>query len=325
MRRMWLISIVAAVALTGSPGTAIPPLVLEPTEVGSFAVGSAPAAIGHYILGQRVFVGNSGSGTVSMIDEVFGDVTSTFVGAAPHGIAVDQLRARVYVSLGETNRVAVLNALTGNLSGTFSFPLCTNTPVGPWGIAVHPLTGTVYIACYSANRLIAFDGATGSVIASALMGGGPIGVAVDPLSNLVYVSQFGASEIRILNATTLARVSSVRTGIRPGVHAVTVDPILHRVWAANFFDGTVQEIIFNRVVSTVGGFDRPMWLTYDIGRDRVWIPESGSDRVTMLDPLTGQIFPIAISGFRPTAVVANPLGFVYSANFGSLTVTQIFN
>lgn len=312
---------VACVSWSG-PARAV---VFDPVEINTIPVGSAPGAVAHFPDAGRIFVGNTGSGTVSVIDEYGGfvirDVT---VGPAPHGIAIDRRLARVYVSIGESNQIVVLNAFNGQRLATFIVPQCTG-PTGPWGIDVHPGTGTVYVACYSASQVVALNGLTGAILQAvpAFPNGGALGVAVDAGANRVYVSQFGAPEIRILNATTLAVAGRVTNGVRAGVWGLAVDPLTHRVAAANFFDGTIQIISGQQVVNTRGGFSGPEWIAFDSLRNRVWVPENTADRVSALDLLTGSVIRVAISGTRPTAVAVNPLGLVYSANFGTLNVSVI--
>ncbi|MGH2829919.1 MAG: hypothetical protein ACRDJM_05500 [Actinomycetota bacterium] len=300
-------------------------IILDPVEINTIPVGSAPGAVAHYPDAGRVFVGNTGSGTVSVIDEYGGFVIrDVAVGPAPHGIAVDRQLSRVYVAIGESNQVVVLNAVNGQRLATFVVPQCTG-PTGPWGIDVHPGTGTVYVACYSASQVVALNGLTGAILKAvpAFPNGGALGVVVDAATNRVYVSQFGAPEIRILDAATLEIAGRVTGGIRAGVWGLALDPITHRVAAANFFDGTIQIISGQRVVNTRGGFSGPEWIAFDSLRDRVWIPENTANRVTAWDLLTGRVIRVPISGTRPTAVAVNPAGFVYSANFGTLNVSVI--
>lgn len=322
--RILLVSIVAS-WLLALPATALAaPGVFEPFELFTVPVGSAPGAIAHSPDTGKVFVGNTGSGTVSVIDEATGEVFRTVaVGPAPHGIAINPATARVYVALGETNKVAVLNAVNGAaLRAPITIPQCTGV-TGPWGIAVHPGTDIVYVACYSAGFLVAVDGITGVVLRSVATGGGPLGVVVDPATNLVYLGMFGESHIRILDAVTLDTVATVRSGISAGVWGLALDPATHRVFAANFFNGTITTILGARVIGTAGGFSGPEWIAFDAARNNVWVPEFHSNRVTALDTLTGDVFPVAITGTRPTAVAVNPAGFVYSANFGTLNVSVI--
>ncbi|GAC1418721.1 MAG: hypothetical protein NVSMB57_13290 [Actinomycetota bacterium] len=318
---IFALGILAVVALA-TPASAVS--VTTPYELYTTPVQSAPAAVAWSPGTATVFVANTGSGTVSVIDELAGGtVENIYVGPAPQGIVVDSVHQRVYVALGETNKVAALDAYSGRVLYYIGIAQCTG-PTGPWGLAVNPATDTLYVACYSANTLVSITGSTGRLIKAVPTGGGPLGLALDPVTNQLYVGQIGESEIRVLDGTTLLTTSSIRRGIFPGIWGLALDPITHRVFAANYTRGTVQVILASRVLSTYSGFSGPEWIGYDAVRGRVWIPEFNAGRVTGLDPLNGDVTPVAVHGTKPAAVDVNPaLGIVYSANFGTLNVSAI--
>lgn len=317
--RLFATSIVVLAALAPSPSRA---LLGTPQQVAVVGVGSAPGAVAHDPLTRRVFVGNTGSGTVSMIDERTNKViATTAVGPAPHGIVVDALRGRVYVAVGETNRVAILDSRSGSVTqAPIAIPQCTG-PTGAWGMAHNPVTNVLYVACYSANTLVSINAQTGTLIRSVGTGGGPLGLAVDPASNRVYLGMIGERSIRVVDGVTLATTGNVAT--EPGVWGLAFDAARGRVFAANYLTGTVSVIRGTAVTNVHGGFNKPEWISFDPVTNMVWIPEFGSNRVTGLDTRTGQVTPVAISGTKPTATTATPGGRIYSANFGSLNVSVI--
>ena len=91
-----------------------------------------------------VYVANSGSGTVSVIDEATSAVTATIpVGSGPDGVAVDPAAGTVYVTNFDggagINAVSVIDAATRTVTATIP------VGAGPWGVAVDPAAGTVYV------------------------------------------------------------------------------------------------------------------------------------------------------------------------------------
>ncbi|HEX9695066.1 MAG TPA: YncE family protein [Actinomycetota bacterium] len=315
-----LMSVLVLAALAPSPARA---LLGTPQEIESVGVGSAPGAVAHDPLTRRVFVGNTGSGTVSTIDErTLRVVATTSVGPAPHGLVVDPLRGRVYVAVGETNRVAILNSRTGAVAqAPIVIPQCTG-PTGAWGMAHNPVTNILYVACYSANVLVSLNASSGTLIRAVGTGGGPLGLAVDPVTNRVWLGMIGEQSIRVLDGATLATTGSVPTPA--GVWGLAFDSIRGRVFAANFLTGTITVIRGTSVLSVYGGFSGPEWISFDPVSNMVWVPEFTSpSRVSGLDARTGLVTPVAISGSKPTATTATPTGRVYSANFGNLSVSVI--
>ena len=83
-----------------------------------------------------VYVANSGSGTVSVIDEATSAVTATIpVGSGPDGVAVDPAAGTVYV----------VNNLAGTVS-VIAHPVITTTSPLPPGTAGTPYTTTLHVA-----------------------------------------------------------------------------------------------------------------------------------------------------------------------------------
>jgi YVTN family beta-propeller protein len=318
--RALLLFAIAFVLLAAGPAHGI----FVPREVDVIPVQSAPGAIGESSALGRLYVGNTGSGTVSIIDEASRKVIgTTSVGPAPHGIAVNNSSGRVYVAIGESNYVAVLNAASGAVIANFVIPQCTG-PTGPWGIAVHPATGVVYVACYSAGRLVALNGTSGAILGSVTTAGGPLGVAVDPGQNLVYLGHFGSPEIRVLDAATLATTSRITKDVDVQTWGIAVDPVTHRLFVANFLRGTVSAFLNGKRIMFAAGLAGPEWISVDSSRDRVWVPEFNAiHRVSAVDGTTGIVFPVAISGSNPTATAVNPMGVAYSTNMQSLNVSVI--
>lgn len=294
-----------------------------PREVATVRVGSAPGAIAHDPVTRRVFVGNSGSGTVSTIDERTRRViATTSVGPAPHGLVVDPLRGRVYVAVGETNQVAILDSRTGSVAqAPIAIPQCIGA-TGAWGMAHNPLTNILYVACYSANVVVSVNASTGTLLRSVGTGGGPLGLAIDPQTGRLYLGMIGERSIRVLDALTLATTANITTDA--GVWGLAFDAVRGRVFAANYLTGTITVIRGTTVTNVYGGFNKPEWISFDPVSNTVWIPEFGAgNRVTGLDARTGQVTPVLISGSKPTATTATPAGRVYSANFGTLDVSVI--
>lgn len=314
--------VVSAFVVAGLMPFAAHALPGSPVEIATVRVGSAPGAVAHDPITRRVFVGNTGSGTVSTIDERTQKVVATaFVGPAPHGLVVDPLRRRVYVAVGETNQVAILDSLTGSVAqAPIVIPQCTG-PTGAWGMALNPIGNVLYVACYSANVVVSLDAASGTLIRSVATGGGPLGMAYDVASNRLYVGMIGERSIRIMNGTSLATAGSVP--VDAGVWGLAADPIRGRIFAANYLTGTITVIRGTTVQNVFGGFTGPEWISFDPVSNMVWVPETNANRVSGVDVVTGTVTPVAISGTKPVATTATPRGRVYSANFGSLSVSII--
>jgi len=173
-------------------------------------------------------------------------------------------------------------------------PLPTNAgDVAPNGLAVDPSSGRVYVAGRNSNRLYMIDGKTFAVIDSAAVGNQPWGVAVH--RGKVYVANFAAGSISVLNAETLAPLTTISpaTGGRPTF--IKTNPVADRVIAVTYPDGMGggnRVIVINPVTDTiekeVNAGDSGAWgLAVDTNLNRVFVSLRDSGAVAVLDGNAG--------------------------------------
>ena len=181
--------------------------------VTTVPVGSRPHSI-DFGLG-KVFVTNSGSNSVSIIDGKTDRVEATIpVGANPHGIAAaynddeDSNNALdsnlllkfpyTYVANTDSNTVSVIDGKTDRVEATI--------PVGsqPHGIIVSNTLGKVYVSNSGSNSVSVIDGKTNEVIASIPVGSNPKGLcqmfqngtsAVTAAATTIYVINTASNSI----------------------------------------------------------------------------------------------------------------------------------
>jgi YVTN family beta-propeller protein len=109
--------------------------------VASMPFGDYPTEIATSPDGNKVYVINSGSNTISVIDTAINNVTGNVsVGDGPSDIAVSPDGTNIYVTNWRSNNVSVINAATNNVT--------TTIPVGltPFGVAITPDGKKVYVA-----------------------------------------------------------------------------------------------------------------------------------------------------------------------------------
>ncbi len=99
----------------------------EPGLVGNVRVGEQPQGVLLNKDHSRLYVANSGSDTVSVLDTAIDRVVKTFLirpddvrglpGSTPNNLALSPDERRLYVTLGDMNSVAVIDLKTGRLIG----------------------------------------------------------------------------------------------------------------------------------------------------------------------------------------------------------------
>jgi len=166
-------------------------------------VGDAPYAVTYDRGRQRVYVGNAGDDTVSIVDAgTVALVNTVRLGGLghPQDLALDPVRDRLYVTYALSPKygaIAAIDASSGQvisrLVGDGERPL-----FGAYGIAVDPLKGWVYVA--TTDEMLVLAGETLRV-AQVISGVGPVyafGLHVDPIQGRLYVADGRHGSLGIL-------------------------------------------------------------------------------------------------------------------------------
>lgn len=162
---------------------------------------------------QTLYVTNSGSNTVSVVDLAKCNILRPTgcahgwplitVGNQPLGLAVDAATNAIYVANAGDGTVSVINGATcdaSNTSGCRRKPTTVRAGAFAYAVAVDPVTNAVFIANQDATpgTVSVIDGnscnasrpagCAGQPFATVTVGSGPSGIDVNPATNTVYVA-----------------------------------------------------------------------------------------------------------------------------------------
>jgi YVTN family beta-propeller protein len=133
-----------------------------------------------------IYVANSASNSMSVIDGSNNSVTSVLTGTFPYGVAVDSATNRVYVTNNSDDSVSVFTG-AGVPVGLIVDPSLE----GPLGVAVNPVTNTIYVAnggCPCGTTVSVINGLTNTVVTVITVGDRPSAIAVNSVTNRIYVT-----------------------------------------------------------------------------------------------------------------------------------------
>lgn len=180
------------------------------------AVGNLPYGVATSPDGSHVYVTNSGSNSVSVIDTATNSVVATVsVGTYPYGVAISPDGKYVYVanacgagascSGSPQGTVSVIDAATDAVTATIT--------VGqdPVGVAVSPDGGRVYVSNSGSNTVSVIDAATDTVIATVPIAACPDGLTVSPDGRRVYVATGGSPPSLYLCGAGTGTLSTIDT------------------------------------------------------------------------------------------------------------------
>ncbi|WP_165604979.1 beta-propeller fold lactonase family protein [Mycolicibacterium elephantis] len=232
--------------------TAAPKFVTKP----SIPVGVNPSAA---VIGPdgRMYVANTGSGTVSVIDTTTGQridasptssSTDIRVGALPSALALSHDGKRLYVANGGSATVSVVDTATYARIDANPSPLSMDIRVG---IAPSALTfgsdGRLYVANRGSNSVSVIDTTTNTVIdvnptapgvQAIPVGLGPNALASGPNGRL-YVANRASNTISVVNTTNYSLTNTVAVGKQPASVALDADG---KLYVANTGSATVSVI-----------------------------------------------------------------------------------
>jgi YVTN family beta-propeller protein len=258
--------------------------------VATVRVGVSPAQMAVAPDLKSVYIANTGSDTVSVLDTADNTVARTIAlprGSRPIGVALDPTGRYLYTADGGSNRVSVLDTRAGRVLAT------VRVGTQPLSVAVAPDGKTVYAANSGSGDVSIIDARTNRVLRTIPTGRFPSGVAVTPDGASIYVTNelSGVTVIDAGNGTIQARLRE------PSPFSVAMSPDGDRAYVTGLGPGTVTVIDTgtHRVSATVSvgpyGTDP---FTIRATADALYVANQGANTLSVIDPST----------FRATATIA---------------------
>ena len=374
-----LVSVIAVVRSYGQTATAVrrisltlrahaspvPPLAPAPAPPGAcrgvctLGTGNAPNAVAVDAATGRVFIAESGAGTVRVLAAAGGRLLREVrVGRNPVALTVVPSTGRVFVANASGSDMAVLDARSGALlrvtaldgapyqslavddaarrviaiSGNNTLDLLdaasgvlrASVSVGTvlTALAVDSTTNEVFAVDQGSNSLSVRDVRTGAALRVVHVSQLPWTVGVDEGRNRAYLAYGGS--VSTLNARTGAIIHTATVGQVP--EALAVDTATGRVFVANTTDGTVSvlDASTGSVLRTTRLSGSPKALTIDARRGRVYVVDNDVNTVDALDARTGALVGTHVVAGGPVALAFDPsTGRLFVANRAGNSVSVI--
>ena len=282
----------------------------------SIPVGHAPNCIVVDAAVNRIYVVNTGSGNISVIDGSTDRVVKTLPGEEhPYAIGFDAALHRAYVTNTYSNKVTIIDTATDTVQPlpvgskdyvetdarrrraffiSYEDPTLTIVDASnaihhedlglshPWGLAVDEQRGIVYVTEIGKNRLIAYheeDGRTDRIPTGAM----PDAVVIDETANRIYVANYVGDSVTVIDGATMKPVATIAAGHHP--QALAVDGKRHRIFVANTHsnDATVIDGATNRALGTIPAGTNPYAVAIEPESGDAYVANYGSHPLTKLD------------------------------------------
>lgn len=289
-RPIWLLSFLIALFFSsGAP-------VLAQQVVGHIVLGRGPAAAAVDPALNKVYVVNSGSNSLTAVDEFPNTATTIAVGKSPSAVAVNPATGRVYVANTADGTITVIDGTSNSVVST--------VPVGrsPVALAVNTATNKVYVANRDDNTVSVVDGAAGST-ATLSVGSSPVAIAVNPADSYAYVANQNSNNVTVIG--TDGSTATLAAGKSPT--AIAVAPTTDVVYVVNSGDGTVTAA--NRLSGSVDTFSvgaAPSSIAINPVTNKIYVPSPVDGNVAVIDGATGATAMVSV-GVSPKAIALDSI------------------
>ncbi|HZR29626.1 MAG TPA: Ig-like domain repeat protein, partial [Terriglobales bacterium] len=304
---------------------------------------------------NKIYVTNSGSGTMTVIDGATNAATTIGTGGFPAAVAVNPATNRIYVAHPGNNNVAVIEGTTN------AIVTMVNTGTQPTAIAINPVTNKIYVANFASNNVTVIDGATNMTrtvnagsspraiavnpvtnriyvsnaasnnvtvmdenansTSTVSAGTFPAGIAVNILTNIIYVANVGSNNVTVIDGATNA-TTTVGVGFGPG--SVAVNALTNKIYVTNGNSNTMTVIAgATNATASVNTGTGPITVALNLATNKIYVANFSSNDVTVIDGTTNSTSKVGIGG-TPRDMAVNPVsGKIYVANSNTNNVTVI--
>jgi YVTN family beta-propeller protein len=271
------------------------------TALGVPALGILVLALAAPAIARDVYVVNSGSDDVTVIDTATGEVAGEPIGVGdiPGGIAIAPDGELAYVANYLTDDVTVIDTATGEVAGE---PIAVGD--GPRGVAVSPDGKRVYVANEASGALVVIDTESSEVVGEPIdVGGWPLGIAITPDGSRVYVANSGSGDVSVIDTASNEAVG-MPIAVGTGPLGVAVTPDGKRVYVTNMGsdDVAVIDTATALTIDTIPVGANPVGVAIAPDGKRAYVANWGPDTVSVIDTASNEIVGL------PIPVAANPLG-----------------
>jgi YVTN family beta-propeller protein len=230
--------------------------------------GSAPVDLAVNPSTNTIYVSNSASNTISIIDgkndEVIKNIT---LSTSPNNIEFDPITNNVYISNTDNDTVSIIDGKTN--------ALINNITVGdsPFGIAVDPYvlqpSSFVFVTNGGSNNTSIIYPNSG--LTSIPVNLSPFGVAIHPITKTLYVANSGSGTISAIRyhisergAFVSENTEDIYLGTGSVPTAIAVNPSTNTIYVSNSASNTVSVIngTTNSLVTGITFYMNPPFAGY---------------------------------------------------------------
>jgi YVTN family beta-propeller protein len=276
-------------------------------ELGRVQVGGDPRGVAIDFAAERVYVANSWSNSVSVLEgRSLRVITTIPTNLRPVAVAVNQDH-RVYVVNSDSDNVTVIDGQTLGVLGVVPLGLL------PAGMAVHPATGHLYVPCASTNSVFVVDG--GRVVTEIPVGLHPNEATLSEDGSRLFVLNYVSGDLSVISTADNSVIQTVPVGQL--AQGLAIAPGTGQLYASDaVLDADTGRLL--RRTELLTGYHlpvKPVQIRVDSAAGRAYmvasngIPGSNAGLIIyMIDLKSGEPVPGFVGGLSTTDLALDPAG-----------------
>jgi len=262
--------------------------------VAMIAVGQSPMGISASADGSRIYVANSGSNNISVIDTYTRGLINTIsnFNYSPAELALSKDGQTLYATNPDSDNISVIDTVS-NMPTAF-------IPVGrrPLGIEVDQDRREIYVANSKSNSISIIDMADNRVKDTATVGFNPIDVAVQ--DDMLYVTNAGSNNISVMDLSSHSIVKTMRLFGSP---TCLVPGLSGRIYVSNANNEiSIIYASMSMITKNISVGKNPAKMAVDSFRKKLYVVNSLSEDVSVIDLTKKKLETIIQVGRKPHGI-----------------------
>lgn len=277
--------------------------------IATIEVGDYPLAILYNPSNKDVYVVNSESDTVSVIDSSTNEIIKTIeVGDYPWSIGYNPNTNTIYVSDRHSHTVSVIDGSTNEVIKTL------DVGNSPFVIAFNPVNNNMYVSNQDSHSISVIDGLTNDIIDTIENIDNPQDIVFNPNNDNLYVSSAGSNIVNVINSLNNEIIKKIGT-IGSGPYDLEYNPSNNYIYIGNSHTGDVSVLdtsrneVIERIDTGGPGGGPPFYLnalTYNPENGHIYVSDGYVNYLSVIDSSTNEIVDTIEIGRPQYASVHNP-------------------
>ncbi|NOZ71341.1 MAG: DUF11 domain-containing protein [Chloroflexi bacterium] len=263
-----------------------------------------------------IYVSSRDNDVVYVVDGVGSFMIAEIpVCSEPFGLEVNSVTRKLYVACFADGVVDVINTNTNLVIKTI--------PVGPEPsfVAINELTNRIYVTTHGNNGVVEIRGGDDTRQRIEGVGAGVFSVAVNETLNRIYVTSRDEGTVSTIDGVTMHRIDSQRVypgGERDHPFALGFNPATSRLYVTYTDNGFLTKVAayqatasglirLNTMTVPDGGKDGSGRLGVNPTKNHIFVPNTASNSLTVINGATNQIITIINFGSDLFGIDVNPV------------------